>query len=289
MNKHCDEMLTYDSGSVCFLERVDFYYPEEDNNCAAGCPHCHDCPLLQLGDRFGPLEIVGFGNERTLRDKHDEHMCTSCDNQSWKTCDRRRDCKDRFHCDETTDCRTGEILGLPSFFENKCSFVDPEKTIGEDNAVDMSKHHHPHEKPKSPNPPDKMPKPPKPPNPHEASKSPSSQKDGEKSPPKPNPPQKGIKGDAAKDIGPEAETVITKATAGENMGGQHHRNLIPIVTSVCAVSAVLLALLLYAHHKRNKTKPSGRENKAHEVSRHERTMWKTEGDEVEVMYNNDAS
>ena len=127
VNQRCDETLTYDSGSVCFLERVEFYYPEGDNKCDVGCPHCHDCPLLKLGDRFGPLEVVGFGHESLFRDKNDNFACASCDKQVSKSCDRQRDCKDWdwFHCDEMTDCKTGEPLGLPSFYKNECSFVVP--------------------------------------------------------------------------------------------------------------------------------------------------------------------
>jgi hypothetical protein len=41
------------TGSVCFMQRVELFYPEL-------CPQCHACPHIRLGDTFGPLEVVGL-------------------------------------------------------------------------------------------------------------------------------------------------------------------------------------------------------------------------------------
>jgi hypothetical protein len=119
----CGKALEYadTTGQACFLQRIEIYYPPEDADCSAGCPNCHDCPLLELGDTFGPLEVVGFGHGLVS----DEQECAACDKKSALECTsstRDLDCDDIFNCHKAVDCATGEPLGLPVFADNQCSY-----------------------------------------------------------------------------------------------------------------------------------------------------------------------
>jgi hypothetical protein len=109
------------TGFACFLQRVKNYYP-------TNCPHCHDCPVLALGDTFGPLEVVGFGHSI-------EQPCAACDQRS-ETLPYETSlyCRDLLQCSQSVDCTIGELLGLLLFVENQCSFGPMEVgLIGEDN------------------------------------------------------------------------------------------------------------------------------------------------------------
>ena len=122
-NVGCDETLQYEDETqqACFLQRVELYYPPEDERGSADCPHCHDCPLLSLGNTFGPLEVVGFGN---CLDNNDQ-ICAACDERAEKLCGAcQKDCDDLFGCHDSVDCFTGKSLGLPIFSENQCSYRD---------------------------------------------------------------------------------------------------------------------------------------------------------------------
>jgi hypothetical protein len=135
-NNDCGKVLEYAdlTGQACFLERVEIYYPPKDEDCSLGCPHCHDCPLLELGDTFGPLEVVGFGHGLTSN----EQECAACDKRSSLECTsstRDLDCDDLFNCHRAVDCATGEPLGLPEFTENQCSFRNDLTTNADDNTA----------------------------------------------------------------------------------------------------------------------------------------------------------
>lgn len=130
----CDNILQYDktTGVACFLQRVEIYYP-------TGCPHCHDCPLLSLGDTFGPLETVGFGHSI-------QQPCAACDQPSETDNERQSslDCQDLLQFSQAIDCHTGERLGLPSFNKNQCSFglmqgniVGQDTLPGSDNGINV--------------------------------------------------------------------------------------------------------------------------------------------------------
>jgi len=122
-NTGCDKSLQYEDETrqACFLQRVELYYPPGDERGSADCPHCHDCPLLGLGDTFGPLEVVGFGNCL----ESDDQICSPCDERAEKLCGAcQKDCDDLFGCHDSVDCFTGESLGLPIFMENQCSYRD---------------------------------------------------------------------------------------------------------------------------------------------------------------------
>jgi len=112
----CDLPYARTTGRACFLQRVQVYYGGENS-----CPHCHDCPLLQLGDTLGPLEVVGFGHAVG-------QPCAACDVRSSKpqsAAGTALQCRDLEHCQFGVDCATGDLLGIPSFVENQCSFQDP--------------------------------------------------------------------------------------------------------------------------------------------------------------------
>uniref|UniRef100_A0A7S2XK16 Uncharacterized protein n=1 Tax=Attheya septentrionalis TaxID=420275 RepID=A0A7S2XK16_9STRA len=81
----------------CFLQRIEIYYPEKEpcdtnagldnfdngGSCPCekkGCPNCHACPLIEVGDTFGPLEVVGFGS-------CNKNQCQSCDQQGTIPCE----------------------------------------------------------------------------------------------------------------------------------------------------------------------------------------------------------
>ena len=121
VNDKCDQVLDWEdkTETACFMQRIDIYYPLLDETCEQGCPNCHDCPLLSLGDKFGPLEVVGFGHAI-------DTPCAPCDKVDTKTCDRDDllSCRDLLTCEKSVDCQTGESLGLPSFLENECSFCN---------------------------------------------------------------------------------------------------------------------------------------------------------------------
>ena len=128
LNEKCDKHLEYEdiTNSACFLQRVEIYYPEENEDCSLGCPHCHECPLLNLGDKFGSLEVVGFGH--CLDDDNtnkEEHVCAACDRQDRKKCQEgcELDCDDLFSCHESIDCYSGNELGFP-FFPDQCTFCN---------------------------------------------------------------------------------------------------------------------------------------------------------------------
>ena len=111
----CDLPYARTTGRACFLQRVQVYFGGEN------CPHCHDCPLLQLGDTLGPLEVVGFGHAVG-------QPCAACDARSSKpqsAAATALQCRDLEHCQFGVDCTTGDLLGIPSFVENQCSFQDP--------------------------------------------------------------------------------------------------------------------------------------------------------------------
>ena len=110
-NARCDRVLDWEeeAGAACFLERVEIYYPPENEDCSdVGCPHCHDCPLLSLGDTFGPLEVVGFGHGI-------QTPCSACDAKTSKKCGvDTLSCDSLLQCENAVDCATGESLGLAS-------------------------------------------------------------------------------------------------------------------------------------------------------------------------------
>lgn len=118
------------TNSACFLQRVEVYYPPEDEDCGIGCPHCHDCPLLSVGDKFGPLEVVGLNrglhNDNDRRNHHGG--CSSCDDRgSLSSCQAGEDwkCRDGKHlpdCSRATNCFTNEVFGLGDFVDNQCTF-----------------------------------------------------------------------------------------------------------------------------------------------------------------------
>lgn len=126
-NQVCNEEvpMAKESGSACFMQRVEFYFPPDDEGCQVGCPNCHECPLLGLGDKFGPLEVVGFGH--CIQRLNEVHTCNSCDSPAYKSCEKNceLDCDDLFSwsCESAVDCHTEEELGLLKFEENKCSWA----------------------------------------------------------------------------------------------------------------------------------------------------------------------
>lgn len=125
-NDHCNERLplAVDSKAACFMQRVEFYFPADDEGCGIGCPNCHECPLLNLGDKFGPLEVVGFGH--SLHGEEEDHTCSSCDQAHEKHCEKgcELDCDDLFEwkCEESVDCHTGQEIGFLNFENNQCSW-----------------------------------------------------------------------------------------------------------------------------------------------------------------------
>jgi hypothetical protein len=128
VNDKCDEELEFEDSTetACFLQRVEIYYPPEDDDCSIGCPHCHNCPLISLGDKFGPLEVVGFGHSLDdYKNWKDEHVCTACDREdhTFFEKDFTLDCDDLFSCHMSVDCYTGESLGLPNF-KSDCTYCE---------------------------------------------------------------------------------------------------------------------------------------------------------------------
>ena len=128
VNDKCDEELEYEDATdtACFLQRIDIYYPADDDDCSIGCPHCHDCPMISLGDKFGPLEVVGFGHSvDDYKNWKNEHVCAACDRMDMKYFERdfTLDCEDLFSCHMSVDCYTGDSLELPSF-RRDCTFCD---------------------------------------------------------------------------------------------------------------------------------------------------------------------
>lgn len=127
-NPLCDGQLSLadSTSSACFLQRVEVYYPPDDDCSTIGCPHCHDCPKLQLGDKFGPLELVGFGHQ--IQGNKEGHSCTACDSRNSVYCEKgvELDCDDLFkwNCHESRNCYTNQELGVASFNENQCSFAE---------------------------------------------------------------------------------------------------------------------------------------------------------------------
>ena len=127
LSNQCLQQAPYSHATdrACFLQRIDIYYPELDEDCGHGCPHCHKCPLLSLGDKFGPLEVVGFGHcLDDDNDKEHQHECAACDRRDEKLCGKscEVDCLDLESCYESSNCYEGHSLGVPSFFNNGCSF-----------------------------------------------------------------------------------------------------------------------------------------------------------------------
>lgn len=131
LNSLCAEQLPLSdaTSSACFLQRIELFYPPEDADCGIGCPHCHDCPLLSLGDKFGPLEVVGFGHG--IAGRTEGHSCAACDSRDSLSCGKgvELDCDDLFKwkCEESTNCYTNELLGVNNFAENQCTFGIPEE------------------------------------------------------------------------------------------------------------------------------------------------------------------
>jgi len=121
INTQCDKTMgSSRSENACFLERIDIFYPQEDKNCSSpGCPHCHDCPLLSLGDHFGPLEVVGFGHQI-------DSSCVPCDERNKLMCDRDDlSCKELEQCSLIENCGTGVPLPwIQAFQEPTCSFCN---------------------------------------------------------------------------------------------------------------------------------------------------------------------
>lgn len=118
---HCmDSELPPTSGSICWAERVSIYYPR-------GCPHCHTCPNIGLGDRFGPLEVVGLGATG-------DHPCSACDNLEARS-DDYFSCDTLSQCRWIKDCGTGELLGVPDFVENGYSYSNIFPTAPSGNHV----------------------------------------------------------------------------------------------------------------------------------------------------------
>lgn len=127
----CDDVLNFKdcTDSACFLQRVEIYYPPVDecdpdgNDCSGpgdvGCPHCHGCPLLSLGDQIGALEVVGFGDCIG-------QTCAQCDKQSHKDCDGcELDCQNQKECTKLASdhCSTfGPSPDNPDFLGNGCTF-----------------------------------------------------------------------------------------------------------------------------------------------------------------------
>jgi hypothetical protein len=114
------------TGVACFAQRIQLYYPPDSPD--QPCPHCHACPLIGLGDMFGPLQVVGFGNSI-------QQHCTPCHERSTirTSCPGAQngtenhetaafDCQALQQCHESVDCTTGTSLGLPAFSEPTCSF-----------------------------------------------------------------------------------------------------------------------------------------------------------------------
>jgi hypothetical protein len=124
-NSECDKKLEYadQTDSACFLQRIELYYPPKDEDCSEGCPTCHDCPLLSLGDKFGPLEVVGFGH--CLNDGKSKHNqeCAACDRQDEKMCSAECniDCDLMDDCADSVDCYSGSPLGIADFVD-ECTF-----------------------------------------------------------------------------------------------------------------------------------------------------------------------
>jgi hypothetical protein len=115
-----------DAATNCF-----FFFniqPPENEDCGIGCPHCHDCPLLNLGDKFGPLEVVGFGHG--IQGNREGQTCTACDTRAFMSCEKgtELDCDDlfRWKCEEARNCYSGEELGVARFTDNQCTFVEGE-------------------------------------------------------------------------------------------------------------------------------------------------------------------
>ena len=123
VNSECDNLLMYEeeTSSACFLQRVEIYYPPTNEDCGIGCPHCHTCPLLSLGDKFGPLEVVGFGHNFDRR-REEENFCASCDRREKIKSEDELSCDGLLSCHESVDCYSGESLGVPNFSDNMCSF-----------------------------------------------------------------------------------------------------------------------------------------------------------------------
>lgn len=107
---HSTIVVLIDLPDKCFVQRISLYYPEQ-------CDTCHDCSLLQLGDRFGNLELVGFGHSIA-------QPCASCDVESAQLSSPKDalDCSEIQQCHETVDCTTGDSLELPPF-SSQCSFT----------------------------------------------------------------------------------------------------------------------------------------------------------------------
>ena len=108
--RHCMETvkLPLTSGSLCWAERVSIYYPQ-------GCPHCHTCPNIGLGDRFGPLEVVALGSKGS-------DPCSSCDSNEQRS-DEGFTCQALDQCRNSADCESAASLGVPLFTENNHSFT----------------------------------------------------------------------------------------------------------------------------------------------------------------------
>ena len=135
IGNQCGDLLELDDvghHEACFLQRVDIYYPPVDecndgDVCSdpgtRGCPHCHDCPLLSLGDKIGALEVVGFGQcfEKSNR-KH--QSCAACDIRDRIGCkDCTVDCQYQENCHLLEECDgPGTLLNISNFVENDCSF-----------------------------------------------------------------------------------------------------------------------------------------------------------------------
>lgn len=123
VNNRCDNLLRWEdqTATACFMQRVDLYYPETEMDYGTACPHCHECPLISLGDRLGALEVVGFGHSI-------KKPCESCDDPITKasiTTGAKAasiDCEELQLCDPSFQCGTGEYFDFIGFTSNKCSF-----------------------------------------------------------------------------------------------------------------------------------------------------------------------